>query len=87
MRTPQRRKHNVCGSREEGGPGSAGEPLPWAQGVTPGPGIESCIRLPAGSPTRDSIPGPGVTPWAAGRCSTSEPPTPPSSFAFLRSCL
>ena len=25
-------------------------------------------RLHAGSPTWDSIPGPGVTPWAEGRC-------------------
>ena len=25
------------------------EHLPWAQGVIPGPGIESCIGLPAGS--------------------------------------
>ena len=31
-------------------------------------------RLPAGGPTRDSISGPGVTPWAEGRCPSAEPP-------------
>ena len=30
-------------------------------------------RLHAGSPTRDLIPGPGVTPWAAG---SPQPPSP-----------
>ena len=36
-------------------------------------------RLPAGSPMRDSIPGPGVAAWAQGRRSTAEPPRGPLS--------
>ena len=34
-------------------------------------------RLLAGSLMRDSIPGPGIMPWAEGRCSTAEPPSRP----------
>ena len=35
-------------------------------------------RLPAGSPLQNSIPGPrGITTWAKGRCSTTEPPRCP----------
>ena len=38
-------------NKEEGGHlgGSVVENLPLAQDVIPGPGIESCIRLPTGS--------------------------------------
>ena len=39
-------------------------------------------RLPAGSPMWDSIPDPGITPWAEGRRSTTEPPRCPY-FSFL----
>ena len=31
-------------------------------------------KLPAGSPKQNSIPGPRITTWAKGRCSTTEPP-------------
>ena len=40
-------------------------------------------RLPTSSPMWDSIPGPGITPWAKGRCSTAEPPRHPSTSSFL----
>ena len=35
-------------------------------------------RLPARSPMWDSIPDPGITPWAEGRYSTAEPLRRPS---------
>ena len=35
-----------------------------------------------GSPTRDSIPGPGVTAWAGGRRSAAEPPAPLRLFHY-----
>ena len=37
-------------------------------------------RLCAGSLMWDSIPGPGIMPWAKGRRSTTEPPGAPDSF-------
>ena len=40
-------------------------------------------RLPAGSLRENSIPGPGITPWAKGRCSTAEPPRRPSNVIQL----
>ena len=44
--------------------------------------------LYAGSPTRDSIPGPRVTPWTGGRRSTTQPPGRPQTWVFngLRLC-
>ena len=36
-------------------------------------------RLHAGSLTWDSIPGLRITPWAEGRCSTTEPPRDPKN--------
>ena len=36
-------------------------------------------RLLAGSPMQDSIPDPGITTRAEGRCSTAEPPRRPVS--------
>ena len=40
-------------------------------------------RLPAGSLMEDWIPGPGITTWAKGRYSTTEPPRCPSAFLIL----
>ena len=40
------------------------------------------IKLHAGSPIQDSIPDPGITPWAKGRHSTAEPPRCPFFFLF-----
>ncbi|XP_038291954.1 anoctamin-7 isoform X5 [Canis lupus familiaris] len=40
-------------------------------------------QLPAGSPTRDSIPGPGVTPGGEGRRSPAEPPGAPVVYVLI----
>ena len=34
-------------------------------------------------PVRDSIPGPGITPWAEGRRSAAGPPGRPSRTVFI----
>ena len=39
-------------------------------------------RLHARSPTWDSIPDPGITPWAKGRGSTAKPPRCPLDLSF-----
>ena len=39
-------------------------------------------KLPMGSPMWDSIPGPRITTWAKGRCSTTEPPRHPWHFFY-----
>ena len=44
-------------------------------------------RLHAGSPTRDSVPGPWVTPWAEGRGSTVEPPRGPAGVGVATARL
>ena len=43
-------------------------------------------RLLAGSPMWDSIPGPGIMPWAEGRRSTAEPPGVPAPLLSLGFC-
>ena len=42
-------------------------------------------RLPAGSPMWDSSQDPGITPWAEGRHSTTEPPRCPEVFIIILS--